>query len=348
MGNQRYWVLALGLCCVFVSPLGRGWGQAVPARSDASGKIELDVAVTTGKGAPAGMLSESDFTVLDNKVSRPIVSFTRVQGKEAPVQVILVLDAVNTPYTYLQYQRDQVNKYLRSNGGVLPFATTFAVLTDKGFQLFGAGTKDGNALAAKLEDTKTGLRTVTRSQGFWGADERMTLSLNALRRLTEAEEGQPGRKLVLWVSPGWPLLSGPGVQLDGKQARNLYENVIAYSGDLRQAGITLYSVNSWGAEEDVQREFYYQNFLNGLKGPNEAEWGDLSLQVLSAQSGGLVLNSNDLLGMMKQCVADADVYYRIVVEAGPDEKPNVYHAIEVKVAQSGLVARTRAGYYGAP
>jgi VWFA-related protein len=285
---------------------------------------------------------------MDNKVARPIVSFTRVQGKEAPVQVILVLDAVNTPYTHLQYQRDQIAKYLRSNGGALPFATTFAVLTDKDFVLYGAGTKDGNALADRMANTKTGLRTVTRNQGFWGADERMTMSLNGLRRLTEAEQGQPGRKLVVWVSPGWPLLSGPNIQLTGKQAQAVYQNVIAYSGGLRKAGITLYSVNSWGASEDVEREFYYQGFLNGLRGPNEAEWGDLSLQVLSAQSGGLVLNSNDLFGMVKQCVADADTYYRIVVEAAPDEKPNVYHEIEVKVARSGLVARTRTGYYGAP
>jgi VWFA-related protein len=271
-----------------------------------------------------------------------------VQGKDARVQVVIILDAVNTPYEHVQYQRDQIAKYLRSNGGVLPFATTLGVLTDKDFQLYGTGSKDGNALAEKMEDTKTGLRTITRSQGFWGADERMEASLNALSRLTAEEKTQPGRKLVLWVSPGWPLLSGPGVQLDGNQAKSVYQNAIDFSGNLRTAGITLYSVNSWGASEDIEREFYYQNFLKGLKGPGDAEWGNLSLQVLSAQSGGLVLNSNDLVEMMKQCVADAEMYYRIEVDAAPDEKPNVYHQIEVKVAQGGVVARTRTGYYGQP
>jgi VWFA-related protein len=348
MSINRKCVLAVTLCGVLISPVVRGFGQESRAQRGTADTIQLDVAVTTNKGARAGILSEKDFTVLDNKSPRPIASFTPVRGKDARVQVIIVLDAVNTPYTYLQSQRDQITKYLRSNGGALPFPTTVAVLTDTDFQLYGEGIKDGNVLADKVKNTKTGLRTVTRSQGFWGADERMTLSLNALRRLAETEATEPGRKLVLWVSPGWPLLSGPGTQLDGSQAKNVYGNAIAFSGDLRKAGITMYSVNSWGASEGMDREFYYQNFLSGLKGPSEAEWGNLSLQVLSAQSGGLVLNSNDLFGMMKQCVADADAYYRIVVDAAPDEKPNVYHQIEVKVAQSGLVARTRTGYYGQP
>jgi hypothetical protein len=98
----------------------------------------------------------------------------------------------------------------------------------------------------------------------------------------------------------------------------------------------------------LSREFYYQTFLNGLKGPSYAQWGNLSLQVLAAQSGGLVLSSNDAVQMMQQCVADANQYYRITLDPAPDEKPNAYHQIEVKVAQGGLVARTRTGYYGRP
>ena len=117
---------------------------------------------------------------------------------------------------------------------------------------------------------------------------------------------------------------------------------------MRKADITLYSINSWGADESVGREFYYRSFLNGLKGPSDAQWGNLSLQVLAEQSGGLVLNSNDVVAMMQQCVADANQYYRIVLNLPPDEKPNAYHKIEVKVAQNGLVARTRKGYYAQP
>jgi VWFA-related protein len=304
--------------------------------------------VTAAKGKAAGELSEKDFTVLDNKSPGPIVSFTPVEGKGARVEVVIVIDSVNTPYTYLGYQRDQVVKYLRSNGGALLHPTTLAVLTDTSFQLFQGASTNGNAVATELEQTDIGLREINRSEGFWGAADRTTLSLNALRSLTVAEERQPGRKLVLWVSPGWPLLSGPEVELDGSQADEVYHNAITFSRELRKADITLYNVNSWGATESLSREFYYQSFLNGLKGPADAEWGNLSLQVLAAQSGGLVLNSSDVIGMMTQCVADADQYYRIVLNAPAGEKPNTYHRIEVKVAESGLVARTRTGYYSQP
>jgi VWFA-related protein len=348
MSIKRYCVVAAIFLGLSIVPMGNVFAQQTAVEKDAPGKIQLDVAVTTTKGQPAGALNEKDFTVLDNKSPNPIASFTPVEGKDAGAEVVIVIDSVNTPYTYLGYQRDQIVKYLRSDGGKLPHATSFAVLTDTSFKMYAAAGKDGNALADKLEHTDIGLREDNRSQGFWGAADRMTMSLNALRNLTVAEEKTPGRKLVLWVSPGWPLLSGPEIELDGKQADEVYQNAIAFSSELRKADMTLYSINSWGANEGVGREFYYQSFLNGLKGPGDAEWGNLSLQVLAAQSGGLVLSSNDVITMMKQCVADANQYYRIVLNATPDEKPNAYHQIEVKVAQSGLVARTRKGYYAQP
>ncbi|HEY5214373.1 MAG TPA: VWA domain-containing protein [Acidobacteriaceae bacterium] len=348
MSMKRYCAAAVSLFGLWIVAVGGARAQQMPGRSGAVGKVQLDVSVTTTKGQPAGELSEKDFAVLDNKSPRSIASITRVEGKDAPVEVVIVVDSVNTPYTYLGFQRDQIAKYLRSNGGVLPYRTTFAVLTDTSFGLYNGASKDGNDLANKLEHTNIGLREITRSQGFWGAADRMTVSLNALRSSTAAEEKKPGRKLVLWVSPGWPLLSGPGVELDSNQEEDVYRSAIAFSRELRQADMTLYSINSWGATESVNRELFYRSFLNGLKGPGEAEWGNVSLQVLAAQSGGLVLSSNSVIGMMKQCVADANEYYRIVLDAAPDERPDTYHRIDVKLAAKGLEARTRTGYYSQP
>ena len=76
-----------------------------------------------------------------------------------------------------------------------------------------------------------GCGTINRSQGFWGAADRMTLSLNALRSLTAAEEQTPGRKLVLWVSPGWPLLSGPEIDLDEPEQTSVSQRDCVLDGD---------------------------------------------------------------------------------------------------------------------
>lgn len=77
-------------------------------------------------------------------------------------------------------------------------------------------SRDGNALIAELNEHESGLRTIRRSQGIYGASERVQLSLRALEQLTEYESARPGRKLVIWISPGWPLLSGPREELTSK------------------------------------------------------------------------------------------------------------------------------------
>jgi VWFA-related protein len=312
------------------------------------GQIQLDVDVTASGGRPAPGLSEKDFTLLDNKTPRAISSFAAVEGKTSPTEVVIVIDSVNTPYTALSYQRDQVVQYLHNKGAALPYPTTFAILTDTNLQLYGTMTRNGAVLADGLKTANIGLREINRSQGFYGASDRMAISINGLRQLIELEEKRPGRKLVLWVSPGWPILSGPEVELDGKQQRGVYASVVSFSTEMRKAGITLYSIDSWGAGESVSRAFYYESFVSGLKRPGDAAFGNLSLQVLAAQSGGLVLNTSDVVSMLQQCVADADHYYRITFIPEPGESTAAYHQVQVKVAAGGVTARTRQGYYTQP
>src|ERR1019366_2919529 len=102
------------------------------------------------------------------------------------------------------------------------------------------------------------------------------------------EAARPGHKVILWVSPGWPLLSGPMVELDGKQMQQLYAQIAATSTLLRRGGITLYSIDSLGPGENVERTDYYQNFLKPVTKPGQVELGDRALQLLAVQSGGLV------------------------------------------------------------
>ncbi len=74
--------------------------------------------------------------------------------------------------------------------------------------------------------------------------------------------------------------------------------------------------------------------------------GDLSLPVLAIQSGGLALNSsNNIAGLIQECVADAAPYYEISFDSSPADRSDEYHHLEVKVAKPGLTARTRQGYY---
>jgi VWFA-related protein len=336
-------VFAPMLCMVGLSAQQKTSSTPAATRS-----ISLDVVVTPKSGAPVGDLQQRDFTIFDNKTLRPITSFRASGGSQAPVHVFVVIDAVNVPYSNIAYTRGQIDKFLRAHGGELAYPTELAFFVDKGIQIQQAFSTDGNELSSSLNQYTVGLRDIRRSSQFEASD-RFNLSITALRELVAAEAKLPGRKLILWVSPGWPLLSGPQVYLDPKQSNWLFSLIVDLSTQMREAGVTLYNVNPLGAGEGVGRSNYYQDFLKGVSKPAQVSVGNLSLQVLAVQSGGLALyGSNDLTGYLEQCVADGEAYYRLTFDPPTADHRDEYHHIEVQVAKPGLIARTRNGYYLQP
>jgi VWFA-related protein len=314
-----------------------------------SRQITLDVVVAPKSGVPVAGLQQQDFTVLDNKVAKPILSFTPRGGPEAPVEVILIIDGVNAGYETVAYERDKIERFLAADGGELLHPVTLGVLTDKGLQLQPNPSRDGKALKTQLDEYAMGLRTIRPSAGFYGAEERIEISLRALGGLISLEGKRPGRKLILWVSPGWPLLSREGMLLDSKQQGRLFAQIASLSTALRNAQMTIYNINPLGTNEGLIRADYYKGFLNGITKPSQVEPGDLGLQVLAVQTGGLVMaTNNDITAMLHSAMNDADSYYDITFEAAPGDHPNDYHQLNVQIDKPGLTARTRAGYYTQP
>ncbi len=156
---------------------------------------------------------------------------------------------VNTNFTSVSFERGQIEKFLKADGGELPRPVSLAVLSDSGMSIGNVNTRDGNALATELDQNKAGLRSITRSQGVYGAEDRIGLSLNALQQLADYETPRPGRKLVIWISPGWPFLSGPRQELTDKDQQRLFANIVGLSDRLRQARITLYSIDPLGTAD---------------------------------------------------------------------------------------------------
>ena len=311
--------------------------------------ITIDAVAIDKSGTPIPALSQSDFTLLDNKNPRALTGFNPRVGKDLPVEVILVIDAVNTRYDNVAYERSEIDKFLHANEGQLPFPTTLAIFTDTGTQIQPGFSKDGNAISAALKQQTISLRTLRRSSGFYGAEDRLNLSLTALRQLMSVEAQHPGRKLIVWISPGWPYLSSPAVELDGKQQTGIFSEIVGLSTQLRQDRITLYSIDPIGPADSGFRTFYYRSFLKGVQKPGQVDLGDLSLQVLATQSGGLAISGNsDVAGALRRCISDANAFYELTFNPPPSEKPNEYHHLDLLVAKPGLTARTRDGYYLQP
>jgi VWFA-related protein len=344
--ETRSCVLLLLAFLPFTSPAS---AQQKTLAVQPSGKIYMDVVVTQRSGPSVPGLQQQDFTLFDNGAPQPITSFHALGGSQAPIEVILLVDAVNVPYERIPYERDQIDKFLRANKGRLAHPTTLAIFTDNGTQIQDGASSDGNALSISLDKAAIGLRTIRRSSGFYGADERVQLSLDALRQLAAREATRPGRKIILWVSPGWPLLSGPRIDLSWKQRQRIYAEIVNLSTALRQARVTLYSVDPIGVSESLLRTSYYKEFVKGISTPNDVLLGDLSLQVLATQTGGLVLNaSNDIAAQLQQCIADTDAYYELSFDPPPADYSDEYHRLEIRMAKPDLTARTRQGYYSQP
>jgi VWFA-related protein len=242
-----------------------GYAQQTSATAGATSRnLQLNVIVTPKSGVPVTGLQKDDFTLTDNKSPRQITSFKVASAVQEPVKIILLIDAVNTDFSRVAFMRTQVQNFLKLNGGHLAHPTSIAVLTDKGVQLQNEFSVDGNALSASLDSYTVGLREITRDSGIWGADERVQISLTAMQQLTSYAGSIPGRKIVLWVSPGWPLLSGARIELDGKQQQQIFADVVSFSKELQRSNLTLYSINPLGPGEGLAREDYYESFVKGI------------------------------------------------------------------------------------
>ena len=346
IGSYLVWMFLFSLCLP-------AFAQAPATSVMANGRITLDVVVNNKFKAPVAGLQKQDFEILDNKQAQSIISFEPVgqsASAEAATEIVLIVDSVNTSFGRVAFERDQITKFLRQDGGRLSRPVSIGFLSDAGLDMQQTSSRDGNALVSYLDQRQTALRSIRRSQGFYGAADRTELSLRALGGLAEFERQRPGRKIVIWISPGWPLLSGPNVILSSKDQQGLFNTIVATSTQLRESRITLYSVDPLGTDDSGGfRTFYYEQFLKGVTQPRQVQYGDLALQVLAQQSGGRVLNSNnDVVGEITRCARDANAGYTLSFDAHPGDGPNEYHAIEVKIAQPELKAQTRSGYYAQP
>lgn len=324
-----------------------------PAQRGADRKITLDVQVTEKSGAPVLGLEQQDFTLLDDKQPQKIASFLPVNNAapapaDPPVEIILVIDAANASVMTVAYERDQIRKFFLQNGGTLAQPVSLVVFSDDGTKVLKGATRDGNALASVYDEYQTGLRSTTRAQGFYGAADLFDLSIKGFRAIAAYAEAQPGRKLLIWVSPGWPLLSGPNVRITSKNAEALFDLIVEDSSGLSSARITPYTVDPLGSA-DSSTSHYFEDFVKGVTSPSRAVPANLALQVLAVQNGGRVITStNDLSAAVASCASKANAFYVLTFNAPPADRPNEYHSLEVKVDKPGVVARTRTGYYAQP
>lgn len=312
--------------------------------------IFLDVLVTDGQGKPVSDLEPLDFSLTDENQPRKILGFRRTDGAigsklDPPVEVILVLDAVNLPYQAASRLRLEVDKFLRENDGHLTQPVSIFMFTSDGLHVQPAPSKDGNALAKMLDQSTGTVRSRDLSGGVYSLQEQFESSFKTISGIAENLARRPGRKVVIWLGPGWPLLTERFFIQTEESRASYFKQLAELQNKLRDARMTLYSLFTIAGVTNTR----YEGYLKPVREAHKMEIADLGLQVLALHTGGRVLEpSNDVKGQINSCVAEIGEYYTLAVMPPPAGKQDEYHDLKVLVNRPGVTVRTIAGYYNEP
>jgi VWFA-related protein len=315
------------------------------------GKIKLDVVVDDGAGKPVLGLQPWDFKILDNNEPRKVMSFSAFSDAgvrpDPPVEIILVTDTLNLPFQQVAFVRGEIGEFLRQNGGKLKQPLTLVLLSDAGIRFQPRPSTDGNAIASVVEGIKGSVSMINPAMGGGGYVERFQRSAKAMDNIAQNEARKPGRKLLIWVGPGWPMLSRHADGYSEKEQRRNFANIIELTTALREARITAYSVAPGSGA--TPNALFYRTFLNPVKTYRDADFGNLALKVLVTQTGGRILGpDNDLAGQINRCVEDAGAFYRVSFDPPAAERSDEYHELKFVVDKPGAIVRTNSGYYNEP
>jgi VWFA-related protein len=336
-------------------------------------RIILNVHVSDASGKPVKELKETDVTLIDANQPRKLVSFRSVDVADEKNQthVILVFDTVNSSSRQLRYLVKGMEKYLKQADGPLAYPVSIGLFSGAGVEM-GQPSRDRNALLDELKTragdlhgtgcvaSDTGGETlpfpsVAGAGGIRAStsalackNERFISSVSALNRLAQEQVKIPGRVILIWMGPGWPLLTDRGFTADTPDVKqNFFYQLVKVSTALREAQITLDSISLPGAASSEESPHAIDiDFFDGVSKPDQARAGNLGLHALVHQSGGQTLeNKNDIAGDIAACIADAESYYVLTFDSPPAAEFGEYHSLTVKVDHPDLTVRTNTLYY---
>uniref|UniRef100_E6PZQ2 VWFA domain-containing protein n=1 Tax=mine drainage metagenome TaxID=410659 RepID=E6PZQ2_9ZZZZ len=312
--------------------------------------ILLDVTATDPNGKPDTTLNPFDFHILDNGAPQKLLAMQKgglsLAGARPPMEMVIVLDAVNCSFVKMQLERQDVENFLHSRGGKLPIPTRIVILTDTKMDVLPEASQDGNALAKFIEQAPNPVHSLRFEAGYYGEMDRATWSLDHLSKLATLEARQPGRKLVIWISHGWHPLARDYLAMSKEDLERDFRMVETLTDGLLEARITLDSIDPI-LDLPGENLTYYRTFLKPPKRYEEADTPDLMLQVLATHSGGDVLQeSTNIQGEIEQAMRAMDAWYTLAYTPSSPIEPNQFHAVSVNTGKD--VVHAPMGYYSQP
>ncbi len=331
--------------------------------------IVLDVVVLDRAGKPVNSLDRSAFTILEDRVPKPIYSFDPPAAHRLPPGIevkssadlrrignapvsILVLDELNTPWEQVEYARQEMVRYIQQQPATLAQPTLLLAAGDAHFKVLCDYTQNGatllDAIKKHFPEHPWEMERANSDLGE-GAVERMIKTLGVLEQIADSSRGTPGRKNLLWVGGGYPEID-PST-LVGKGEERLTATIREVIARMLAAHVTLSTVDPAGVstqqsilplDADTQNQ-------QPTTGPHALGplTGDLDFGNFAPATGGRAyFGRNDVGRQIGAAVAEGSDYYTLSYrppEAGAD--PDKYRRIRVTVNDPTLRVVTRDGYF---
>ena len=352
------------------------------AQYTAHHRILLNVQVSDMSGQPVTGLDDKDFTLRINHEKVPIASFQAVRdgGATAHARAFFVIDMLNNSSRDLSDARKAIEK-LAATGKELPLPTSLAVLTERGMEASNASrnaevlaaewermtksfhqsdcTEDWNNAALGTAVAVTSVDDINRVRSRHATadrignclNEKYQLSYTALTAFAHRQQSVPGRAILIWIGPGWPILSGPEfAPLTPDERQTFFGNLVQASAELREGQVTLDAV-SWPPSTPIARLNYsdLETLMRGIPTAAQASANSVAMPVLAHLSGGQVyVHKKSLTSELAACLADGISYYVLGFDSAPSAAPDEFRAIEVTIDKPDVTVRTIPEHYAQP
>lgn len=295
--------------------------------------IKLNVVASTAKGEPVTDLLASDIRIKEDGKARPVALFRLAGGATSAAPTIVVVDRWNERVATLASTWSEIQEGLRT---VQPGDPVYLYYLDNHGALIPVRPlprADASRAALELSYSQLidGLDDVMKmSPGFRGADawdpvQRANLTFRALNFLSAQVAGLTGRKNLLWVTHGVPLMAN----VPSGGMADFTQRIRDFAATAGQAQIAVYAVDEASAGS-----------LTDLFGQSHA-----ALEMLTKLTGGRWFASNSFKPAITACLNDSRSNYTVAFYSPIEERR--YHKLRVESARKDVRLLTRDGFDGA-
>ena len=304
--------------------------------------VQVQVVASDATGNAVSDLRRGDFELRDNGKPQPITLFVANRGAAAttsaapvadavdasPGYAMILLDWVNTKYTEQLFARDNALKYLKNSQ---PRQRVAIYLLDHDPGLLLDFTDDRAELlkvveSVELEPDPAVAGRLTAEEQLFNTNRRVENSAQALKTIADQLAHVPGRKSLLWISSGFPLMAGGSTGRAARPPELVYVHELeAILAGLNSSDVAVYAIDACGLAVRAC----------GNRG---------SMLELSSRTGGTAFTDrNDLDEGMRLALDDLDFSYTLGFHAPEDGEPGL-HSIQLRINRPGVRLRYRETY----